>query len=175
MSSSSMAGFNLGNYGVTQSGYYGYRSLGRFTERHRRALITELKIPNATVPSYSTLRRVMMGLDYTQLRLVFNQWALLELNLSLSEGLSVDGKSLKNTVSDYDKAQQNFMSLVSVFSQKRGLVVAVQEMENKKVSEITVVRNLLESLDLKGYVFTIEALHCQKKLWLPSPYAAMTM
>ncbi|NEP22327.1 hypothetical protein [Moorena sp. SIO3I6] len=54
--------------------------------------------------------------------------------MSLSEGLSVDGKSLKNTVSDYDKAQQNFMSLVSVFSQKRGLVVAVQEMENKKVS-----------------------------------------
>ncbi|NEO44054.1 MAG: hypothetical protein F6K55_07915 [Moorea sp. SIO4A3] len=88
--------------------------------------------------------------------------------MSLSEGLSVDGKSLKNTVSDYDKAQQNFMSLVSVFSQKRGKVVAVQEMVYKKVSEITVVRNLLESLDLKGYVFTIEALHCQKKLWLPS-------
>lgn len=116
-----------------------------------------------------------MELDYTQLRQVFNQWAAKELKLSLGEGLAVDGKSLKNTVSDFSLAQQNFISMVSVFSQQRGLVVAVQEMENKKASEIAVVRNLLESLDLTGYVFTLDALHCQKKLSLPSKIVAMTM
>ena len=36
-------------------------------------------------------------------------------------------------------------------------------MENKKKSEIATVQELLEILDLKGVVFTFDALHCQKK------------
>jgi type VI protein secretion system component VasF len=36
------------------SGYWGYRQLGRFVERHRTELIQLLKIPQARVPSYST-------------------------------------------------------------------------------------------------------------------------
>lgn len=146
------------------SGYYGYRGIGRFVERHRRALSQALGIAGAQVPSYSTIRRVMMGLDYSQLRAVFNQWAAQELPLAPQEWLAIDGKSLKNTVSNYNQAEQNFVSLVSVFSQKQGVVVAVQEMENKHHSEIAVVRSLLESLHLKGYVLSLDALHCQKKL-----------
>lgn len=57
------------------SGYWGYRGLGRFVERHRRQLIETLKIPQARVPSYSTIRRVMMSLDYEKVTQVFNEWA----------------------------------------------------------------------------------------------------
>lgn len=146
------------------SGYYGYRGRGRFVERHRRALSQALDIRGAQVPSYSTIRRVMMRVDYTELRETFNQWASQQLTLPSGEWLAIDGKSLKNTVTHYDQAEQNFISFVSVFSQQRGVVVGVQEMENKNESEITVVRNLLESLDLKGYVLSLDALHCQKKL-----------
>ncbi len=32
----------------------------------------------------------------------------------------MDGKSLKNTVTDYDNAQQNFINCVSAFSDQRG-------------------------------------------------------
>ena len=37
------------------SGYWGYRQLGRFVERHRRELIKRLQIPKSRVPSYSTI------------------------------------------------------------------------------------------------------------------------
>jgi hypothetical protein len=37
------------------SGYYGYRGLGTFVERHRRKLIQSFQISGATVPSYSTM------------------------------------------------------------------------------------------------------------------------
>jgi DDE_Tnp_1-associated len=57
------------------SGYWGYRGLGRFVERHRRQLIEILDIPQARVPSYSTIRRVMMNLDYQAVTQVFNDWA----------------------------------------------------------------------------------------------------
>ena len=104
------------------SGYWGYRPLGRFVERHRRELITRLQIPKARVPSYSVLRRVMVNLDYQQLQQVFNQWTRQYSLIPTSEWVSVDGKSLKNTVSNYDNAQQNFINCVSAFSHQRKLV-----------------------------------------------------
>lgn len=90
------------------------------------------------------------------------------------EWLAIDGKSLKNTVSHHDQAEPNFISFVSLFSQERGVVVGIQEMENKKESEITVVRTLLESLNLKGYVLSLDALHCQKKPLRRSSTVVMT-
>jgi DDE_Tnp_1-associated len=145
------------------SGYWGYQGLGRFIERHRRDLIKLLAIPQARVPSYSTIRRVIMGLDYKELAKVFNQWASQYSNLPSHEWVSIDGKGLKNTVTEYDSAEQNFINIVSLFTHQRGLVLGVRVMENKKTSEITTVRELLEILDLTGFVFTLDALHCQKK------------
>lgn len=151
------------------SGYYGYRGLGRFVERHRRALSEAFKIPGARVPSYSTLRRVMLGLDYTQLRDIFNDWATTELNLPLGEWLAVDAKCLGNTVSgsnqtdSNEEAELDFVSLISVFSQQRGLVLGVQELTERGGAEIPWVQTLLEALELEGYVFSLDALHCQKK------------
>ena len=146
------------------SGYWGYRQLGRIGSRHRRELIKRLQIPKARVPSYSTLRRVMLELDYEELQLVFNQWSQQYSLIPSSEWISLDGKSLKNTVSNYDNAQQNFINCVSAFSHQRGLVLGVKMMENKLESEINVVRDLIELLDLTGVLFTFDALHCQKKL-----------
>jgi len=145
------------------SGYWGYRGLGRFVERHRRELIKLLSIPQARVPSYSTIRRVMMGLNYEELAKVFNQWASQYGKLPSHEWVSIDGKGLKNTVTEYGSAEQNFINIVSAFSHNRGIVIGLKVMENKKTSEITTVRELLEILDVKGLVFTLDALHCQKK------------
>ena len=50
-------------------------------------------------------------------------------------------------------------------SHQRKLVLGVQMMENKQESEINVVRDLINLLDLTGVVFTFDALHCQKKLF----------
>ncbi|MDJ0691324.1 MAG: ISAs1 family transposase [Xenococcaceae cyanobacterium MO_188.B32] len=157
------------------SGYWGYRQLGRFVERHRRELIKRLQIPKARVPSYSTIRRVMLDLDYEELQLVFNQWSQQSSLIPAAEWISVDGKSLKNTVSNYDNAQQNFINCVSAFSHQRGLVLGIKMMENKFESEINVVRDLIELLDLTGVVFTFDALHCQKKRSRRSPNLAMTI
>ena len=145
------------------SGYWGYRQLGRFVERHRRELIKRLQIPKSRVPSYSTIRRVMLTLNYEELQIVFNQWSKQYSLIPSSEWISIDGKSLKNTVSNYDNAEQNFINCVSAFSHQRKLVLGVKMSENQRESEINVVRDLIELLDLTGVVFTFDALHCQKK------------
>ena len=48
-------------------------------------------------------------------------------------------------------------------------------MENKNESEINVVRELIELLDLSGVVFTMDALHCQKKRFQRSGKLVMTI
>ncbi len=144
------------------SGYWGYRGVGRFVERHRRQLIETLEIPGARVPSYSTIRRVMMDLDYQAVTEVFNYWAAQYTHDSHNQWIAIDGKSLKNTVSDCYGNQQNFVMMVSAFSHARGEILGIKVMENKQQSEIVAVQYLLKLLDLSGVVFTIDALHCQK-------------
>lgn len=144
------------------SGNLSYQGLGRFAERHRRSLIQQLGIKQGTVPSYSTMRRLMMQIDYHLLNAAFNSWAG-EQAISAAEAIAGDGKSLRNTVSNWDSCQQNFISMVSLFSQQQGIVVATAIMENKLESEINVIQQLLKKLKLENHLFTLDALHCQKK------------
>ena len=48
----------------TMSGYVGYRAWGDFVKRHRRVLIDKFGIQKHGVPSYSTIRRILMGVDF---------------------------------------------------------------------------------------------------------------
>jgi predicted transposase YbfD/YdcC len=144
------------------SGHKDYRPLERFVERHRRSLIKLLALKHGTVPSYSTLRRMMIDVDYAALNSAFNNWAQ-EQPRPRGAAIAGDGKSLRNTVSNGDNDKQNFISMVSLFSQEQGVVVATAIMENKKESEICVIQQLLSQLNLENHVFTMDALHCQKK------------
>ncbi|MFN6558749.1 MAG: ISAs1 family transposase [Nostoc sp. ChiSLP01] len=148
----------------TMSGCRGYRSLGDFVKRHKHSLVEVLDIPLSRVPSYSTIRRVMMRVNFQVLTQIFNNWANQYVQLSESEWLATDGKSIKSTVTDYSRAYQSFISIVSLFSSKQGLTVELQPMNNKQTSEITTVQNLIAALDLRGVVLSFDALHCQKKL-----------
>jgi hypothetical protein len=148
----------------TMSGCLGYRGLGDFVKRHKQSLIETFEIPTDRVPSYSTIRRVMMRVNFDDLTQVFNCWANQYVELSEFEWLATDGKSIKATVLDYSSAYQSFISVVSIFSSKQGLVVGLQTMNNKQTSEIATVQNLIAALNLKDVVFSFDALHCQKKL-----------
>jgi len=145
------------------TGNLGYRSLGDFAQAHQSTILSYFRIRRGQMPSYSTIRRVMMGVDWSNLIEVFNEWAYqLTLNNEGEEWLALDGKSLKATVQYYSQAQQNFVSLVSVFGSTNGLVLGLGRLENKKKSEIVCVQGIVRDLPFKNKVFTMDALHCQK-------------
>ena len=145
-------------------GYWGYRPLEEFSRTYAQQVCEQLGISQPErLPSYSTFRRVIMSIDFNQFTEVFNQWAQEYVPIEPGEWVSVDGKSIKSSVSNYDNAQQNFVMLVSVFSHKRGVVFHSQPMENKAISEQQVLQQILAVLDLNGAVLTADALHCQKK------------
>lgn len=144
------------------SGRYGYREIASFARANQKELIGKLKIKRARVPSHVTIREVIMNIDFDSLNHAFGQWAMGYVTIEKHDWLSIDGKSIKSTLEDYRCSYQNFVSMVSVFSQKRGQVIKTATFENKKVSEISVVEELISMLDIQDVVYTLDALHCKK-------------
>jgi hypothetical protein len=107
----------------------------------------------------------MMGIDFTQLAQVFTDWVRDWMPSQENDWLGINGKSIKATVSNYDKAYQDFVNVVSVFNSRQGVALALEQFRNKESSEIAVVQALLATLQLEGVVFTFDSLHCQKKLY----------
>lgn len=147
------------------SGYWGYRPAAEFAERYGAQVCEVLSIPvPAKMPSYSTFRRVMIGLDFDQFALLFNRWASAYVDIEPGEWLASDGKSIRGSLSNYNNAEQDFVGLVSLFSQKRREVVCALPMRNKQTGEEQVVRQMLSALDLRGAVVSTDALHTKKRL-----------
>jgi len=159
----------------TMSGAHGYRALEDFVARHQTVLLDLLQLPHHRLPSFSTLRRIMIHLDFVKLTQAFNAWAGDSLTPEPDAQLATDGKSIKASVMGYDSSYQDFVNLVSAFSVNQGVVIGLEPMRNSQSSEITTVQILLDSLQLSGVCFSLDALHSQKKRCSRSSRVAMTI
>lgn len=146
----------------TMSGCQGYRALEDFVERHQRVLLELLELPYKRLPSFSTLRRIMIRVDFVALATAFNAWAAETVPTLATEQIATDGKSIKASVIDYDKSYQDFVNIVSAFSVRQGAVVGLAAMRNGQTSEIATVQTLLDHLHLSRVCFSLDALHTQK-------------
>lgn len=148
----------------TLCGYRGYRPLADFSQQHWQSLCELLELPeNTRIPSYSTFRRVLQRVDFEPIVTLFNCWSQMFIQLREQTWVAADGKSIKSTLSDYSESYQNFVSTVSAFTHQTGVVMHLQVMDNKQSSEIEVMRQLIAALAGQPVVFTLDALHCQKK------------
>lgn len=147
----------------TMSGCRSYNALEDFGVRHYETLCEKLGLTVNRLPSDTTLRRVLQKLDFALLAQEFEQWAKDYIEVEPREWVAIDGKSIKSTVDRENSDYQNFVTLVSVYSQQQGVVLASAAFEHKSSSELKVVQSLLEALHLQDIVVTLDALHCQKK------------
>jgi hypothetical protein len=145
------------------SGYIGYRAIGDFIKRNREDLLTSLKPNKDRLPSFDIVRSVLIRVDFEEVSRAFHSWALQYITISEQEWVSIDGKAIGGTVTGGNTINQTFVSLVSLFCSRSGLVLGNAQISNCKESEIPVVKQLIEALDLEGLTFTLDALHCQKK------------
>jgi hypothetical protein len=148
---------------ATMSGMLGYRAIGDFIEGNRAALLHYLKPRKNRLPSFDTVRRVLQALDSAEVASVLRQWACQHEQWRQRAVLGVDGKALCSTAQDFFTKHQDFVATATAYAQASGITLALASYQNGKKSEMEVVRLLLESLDLHGYVVTADALHCQKK------------
>lgn len=142
---------------------HGYREIATFLSANATELFEQLQLKRRVMPSHVTIRTVLMHLDVEALIAAFGKWARQHVRLKRGDVVACDGKALASTISNYDNALQDFVCLVSLFSQRQGAVVAVADYHNGRSSEVPTLRQLLETVDYTGITYTMDALHAQKK------------
>jgi len=76
--------------------------------------------------------------------------------------LACDGKALRGS---FDNMQDKKMAQVlSVFAADERIILA-HHLIDEKSNEIPAFQQLITELGLTGKLFTLDALHCQKKRW----------
>ena len=100
----------------------------------------------------------MTGIDWAELIELFNQWAG-ELMADDTEfnWFAIDGKCLRSTVQNCCENRQNFVSIISVFLPKNGLVLHLDKICNNETSELSKVQDIVRNIDCKNQVFTLDA------------------
>jgi hypothetical protein len=144
------------------SGCKSQREIARFFKRHQKEFQQSLRLLHKP-PSHVTVGTVFQSIDFDKFAESFNKWALQYVPMCKGDTKAIDGKAIAGTTSHFHDSYQNFVSLVSVFASRRGIVLSCNKIENGKESEIPTVQQLIQALDVKGEIFTLDALHCQKK------------
>lgn len=137
------------------------RAIARFAVNNKDSLIKELQIKRKEVPSRRILAKFMQNLDFNKLQNLFHTWTMNFVNIKKGEWLGIDGKSIKGTVVNANGAMQDFISLVTIFSNKKKQALSVGKINTKKENEVPKVKELIKLLNLQGFTFSLDALHCQ--------------
>ena len=116
-----------------------------------------LRLKNG-VPSHDTMNRVFRLLDPKVFATVFAEWVS-EVMPSFNQ-VAIDGKSLRGARRN---GLGNPIHLVSAFATEAGLTLAHVPVTNKG-SELAGASALLEALELKGCLVSLDAMGCQREL-----------
>lgn len=133
-------------------------AVGEWVAEADRQALTQLGIdPSVVLPSESTIRRVLSGLDAADLDARLGGWmATLVRVVGERTVVAVDGKSLRGA-----SVAGVMPHLLSALEHEHGVVLG-QRAVGDKGSEIPALRDLLSGMDLAGVVVTADALHCQR-------------
>ena len=133
-------------------------------------LKTFLSLPGG-VPSHDTFRRVFCLLDPVAFQTCFSAWITAMMvgkgltpptpNPPALTPIAIDGKTQRGSARR--TVGQSALHVVSVWAVENHLTLG-QVATDAKSNEITAIPELLELLDLKGAVVTIDAMGCQKAI-----------
>jgi predicted transposase YbfD/YdcC len=118
-----------------------------------------LELPNG-IPSHDTFRRVLMLVDPDAFERSFLAWAraVLRPEDGAFRQVAIDGKAVRRS---FDRRTgRSPLHLVSAYATEHGLVLAQRATEDKG-GELAVLPDLLDSLDLRGCLVSLDALACQ--------------
>ncbi len=148
------------------SGAHSYRSIHTFAASHFKQLRETFGLRWRKAPSNSRVRAILQGVDKVALELAFRSYsAAMAAGLPEKvECLACDGKELRGS---FDRMEdRRAAEVLSVLATESQLILAHVEIP-EKTNEIPAFQALVAELGVKGKLFTLDALHCQKKRFKP--------
>ncbi len=116
---------------------------------------------SAGVPSHDTIGRVFAALDPKMLTLAFQRWTAAMATASNEKLIAIDGKTLRRS---FKQAEQHaFVHMVSAWSSQNGIVLGQVKTDDKS-NEITAIPALLDLIEVKKALVTIDAAGAQTEI-----------
>ena len=148
-------------------GYKSVEAIHLYAELSAGVLKKYLSLENG-IPSADTMLRVLAKIDSEQLGKAFAKYAKSVFGNKIQDGdvLALDGKTERG--SEYAPAaeggtEHKAIHMVSAWASRLGVCFG-QVRTDEKSNEITAIPELLDLLDLKGVIVTMDAMGCQKKI-----------
>jgi predicted transposase YbfD/YdcC len=116
------------------------------------------------IPSRDCIRRILSALKPEAFQKCFQAWIIDGLACGGRDGeptIAIDGKSLRR--SHDGKKGLGPLHLVSAWASECGLSLG-QVATEEKSNEITAIPELIDQIDVKGAIVTIDAMGCQKDI-----------
>ena len=137
-----------------------FAAMEEFGKCKKEFLAKILDLKNG-IPSHDTLGRVFAALAPDTLQEVFRQWVGALAEVTKGEVVAIDGKTLRRLFRD--AGNKAFVHRVSAWATHNRVVLGQFKTEEKS-NEITAIPKLLELLQIKGAIVTIDAMGCQKDI-----------
>ncbi len=121
-----------------------------------------LALPNG-IPSRDCIRRVLSALKPEAFQSCFQSWivSLVSEVEDTRPTIAIDGKSMRRS---HDRSRGlGPLHLVSAWLSEQGLSLG-QVATEEKSNEITAIPELIDRIDVKGAIVTIDAMGCQKEI-----------
>ncbi len=113
------------------------------------------------IPTDDTIARVVRRLSPQMFKKCFLSWIKEIALYTHGDIIAIDGKTVRGS-HDHSRTQPP-LHMVSAWSNANNIVLG-QEKTQEKSNEITAIPKLLEFLDLKDCIVTIDAMGCQKDI-----------
>ncbi len=111
------------------------------------------------IPSDDTIRRFFRSINVDNFKQIFCEWIKSLAKVVDAKVIAIDGKSNRRS---YD-ANGKMLHMVSAFATEARIVLG-QEKVAEKSNEIKAIPKLIDLLDVKGHIITIDAMGCQYKI-----------
>lgn len=145
---------------ATLSGAEGWEAMEEFGKEKLDWLRTFAPFANG-IPSHDRIADVISRLNPKAFQSAFFSWTQAVAEATEGDIVAVDGKTSRGS-RDRRRGLQA-LHMVSAWSNRNRLVLG-QEATEEKSNEITAIPKLLELLELKGCIVTIDAMGCQSKI-----------
>ena len=142
------------------SGAEGWEAIEAFGKEKQHWLHKWIGLENG-IPSHDCIARVISRLDPGKLTECFIAWAQSVAELALGEVVAIDGKTARHS---YDRKNKlGAIHMVSAWASQAGISLGQVKTEAKS-NEITAIPALLDLLEVKGCIITIDAMGCQTEI-----------
>jgi hypothetical protein len=144
------------------SGATSYRQIARFIDAHRLRLNDWLGLQWQRAPAHTAIRYAFVKLSPEAVEAAFraHSAALAAASDPPEDCIAVDGKTLKGSFDAM--AEKRAAQVLSAFTHTQQIILGHISIQAKS-NEIPAAQQLIEELELRGRVFTLDAEHCQKK------------